>query len=195
MSKEIKYFNSDEIQKILSDDLKTTKYKQYLLCMVLSYTGARITEVTGSATVTGLVVGDIKKVQGKDEIYYTIRLQTMKRKGGKKEFRTLILQEDLKKELLSYISAQNLKKNDKLFEVSGKTAYNWVNKACLVAGFDDDRCHPHAFRHSFAINSILLGVPVTVLKQWLGHADIKNTLIYTELLAFDSKSYWDKFKY
>ncbi|MHA2203816.1 MAG: tyrosine-type recombinase/integrase, partial [Candidatus Hodarchaeales archaeon] len=57
---------------------------------------------------------------------------------------------------------------------------------------DDERGHPHTLRHSFAVNCILHGVPITVLKEWLGHRDITKTLIYTQILAHDSRAFMEQ---
>jgi len=85
-----------------------------------------------------------------------------------------------------------LKREDKLFQYNRKTAYNYVLEACTVAGIKDERSHPHTFRHSFAVNCILHGVPITVLRDWLGHRDITKTLIYTQILAHDSRVFMDQ---
>ena len=51
--------------------------------------------------------------------------------------------------------------------------------------------HPHTFRHSFAVNCISHQVPITVLREWLGHRDITQTLIYTQILAQDSRAFME----
>jgi integrase/recombinase XerD len=70
-----------------------------------------------------------------------------------------------------------------------------VRKACKLAGLNDGRDHPHTFRHSFAINCIIQSVPVTVLREWLGHRDITKTLIYTQILAQDSRVFMENVRF
>jgi len=41
-----------------------------------------------------------------------------------------------------------------------------------------DNVHPHLFRHSFAMSMYQNGVDLTLISQWLGHANLKTTLIY-----------------
>jgi site-specific recombinase XerD len=44
---------------------------------------------------------------------------------------------------------------------------------------------PHTFRHSFAVNLILHGRDIRLVQKLLGHRDITNTAIYTNVLAGD----------
>jgi site-specific recombinase XerD len=39
---------------------------------------------------------------------------------------------------------------------------------------------------------VLSGVPLVVLNEWLGHADIRNTLIYTKVTAQDTRAYYEQ---
>jgi len=39
----------------------------------------------------------------------------------------------------------------------------------------------HTFRHTFASQAIMAGVPLVTVSKWLGHADIKTTMIYSHL--------------
>ena len=40
------------------------------------------------------------------------------------------------------------------------------------------RVTPHMFRHSRALNLYRKGVPLPLLSEWLGHANLETTLIY-----------------
>jgi len=40
---------------------------------------------------------------------------------------------------------------------------------------------PHTFRHTTALHMIQSGVDITVVKDWLGHADIRTTSLYVEI--------------
>ena len=41
-----------------------------------------------------------------------------------------------------------------------------------------ENVHPHLFRHSCAMHLYQSGVDLTLVSQWLGHANLKITLIY-----------------
>lgn len=40
---------------------------------------------------------------------------------------------------------------------------------------------PHTFRHTIALHLIQSGVDISVVKEWLGHADIKTTSLYFDI--------------
>lgn len=40
--------------------------------------------------------------------------------------------------------------------------------------------HPHMFRHTFAMHAYQHGMPLEILKDWLGHADYKATRVYAQ---------------
>ena len=40
---------------------------------------------------------------------------------------------------------------------------------------------PHTFRHTTALHLIEAGNDIAVVKDWLGHADIKTTSLYLEI--------------
>jgi integrase/recombinase XerD len=64
--------------------------------------------------------------------------------------------------------------------ISSKTVWNVVHEAAVRAGLTK-RIGPHSFRHSFATHHIEGGTDLAVLQSLLGHADIKDTVIYVHL--------------
>jgi integrase/recombinase XerD len=121
-----------------------------------------------------------------------LRVSTLKRKG---HVRVIPLQNGFVGEIALWINLKGIKRGDYLFSISRKTAYNHVKKACNYAGINDKRCHPHSWRHAFGINCIIQGTPITVLREWLGHRDITKTLIYTQILAQDTKVFMDNVQF
>jgi len=104
-------------------------------------------------------------------------------------FRTIPVYSPLTEQIASYAKAKGLDKDYPLFTVSRMTVYRIVRKAGAKAGLDSDRANPQAFRHGFAINAVLAGVPPLLLQQWLGHVSVRTTLVYTEALRRDTKDY------
>ncbi len=45
---------------------------------------------------------------------------------------------------------------------------------------------------TFAIACVLARVPVLVLNEWLGHATLGATLVYTKIMCADSRRYLDE---
>lgn len=60
---------------------------------------------------------------------------------------------------------------DKYRKLAQKSCHSLENK----------KVTPHTFRHTTALHLIQSGVDITVVKEWLGHADIKTTNLYVEI--------------
>lgn len=171
-----KYFSIDEARMILSDRLRQEDYDSFFICLFLWSTGVRISEALSVRS------------QDIDLIGKALRVSTLKRKG---HVRVIPLQNGFVGEIALWINFKELKRSDSLFDISRKTAYNYVKKACKFSGINDDRCHPHTWRHAFAVNCIIQQTPITVLREWLGHRDITKTLIYTQIIGQDTRAFME----
>lgn len=69
----------------------------------------------------------------------------------------------------------------RLFPFTRQAAYKLMRAAAkrakVIARGGRD-VSPHILRHSFAMNCLTQGVPITVLKELLGHASISSTMVY-----------------
>lgn len=67
--------------------------------------------------------------------------------------------------------------------------------------FDNIVITPHVFRHTTATHMLAAGVPIMVVSRFLGHSDIKTTLVYAKLSEKDvneklknwSEQYWGEY--
>ena len=83
------------------------------------------------------------------------------------------------------MAAGRLKAHEYLFvQRSGKPltrrlvehiTHRWGGLASVPA------CLPHRFRHTYATKLLESGVDVRVVKELLGHEDIKSTVVYTQV--------------
>lgn len=123
------------------------------------------------------------------------RLSVIEKEDPLPAYRTVPIRAKLAGRIAAYCMKTGIKENDRIFPVTRIRAYQIISKAAEKTGIEKDRRHPHVFRHGFAVNAVLSGMPPMVLRRWMGHASIDTTLIYTEVLAQDTKGYLDKMRF
>jgi integrase/recombinase XerD len=67
----------------------------------------------------------------------------------------------------------------RLFPLTPRGAQKIVKRRSAIAGLGDRNVTPHVFRHSNATNSLRKGANVRQVQDYLGHANIATTMIYT----------------
>ncbi len=174
-----KYLTKDEVHRVL-DVIPNDKVRDHLIINLLWHSGVRVSELISI------------KYQDIDFYLHTLNVQTLKQKKGKekKVYRSIPLQGDALNELDRYLG--NFKRigdtgNECLFDITRKEVWYLTHRYCRKAGIDPKRSHPHVFRHSFAINAILQGVSPGTLAGWLGHASLASTMVYSKVLAKDTR--------
>ena len=84
--------------------------------------------------------------------------------------------------LIMQANSMGKKPTDKLFDVD----YSWLNsiwqKARKDLGYEKKKFYTlHLCRHTCASRLVQRGVPLLLVKDWLGHEDIQTTMIYAHL--------------
>ena len=180
------FFNPEEIKRILSevDNLNTsgprgkTNARYKALTYVLIFTGCRRGEALSLAR------------QDIDYTNKTIKLVTLKKRARRKKLDAIYRYVPVKDRcLLALMEYTNTIKTDLLFPFKEKRSVNKFYEKFLVNKCDIDklRAHPHTFRHSFAVNLLMQGVPINVLKELLGHSSVTTTMIYLKITQQDIK--------
>ncbi|MBI5748490.1 MAG: site-specific integrase [Nitrospinae bacterium] len=180
LSRELpKYFTKPEMDSVLESVRDNSK--KHLLINMLWQTGVRISELL--------------KVKVKDIDFYakTIKVASLKRR--KKLQRVIPIQAGLIGEIGVYTAINKLQNEGRLFNFSRHRAYHIIRKTVLKAGLDPERAHPHTFRHSFGVHAVLNGVPIIVIKNWMGHSNINSTLIYMQVLGSDTRQFYENLKF
>ena len=169
-----KYLTFEEVEKVLS---QVSNHRDKLIISLLWQTGLRVSELLSL------------KREDVDFYNQTIKTITEKRKG---HIRIIPISSSLAGEIAKWIADKQISAGQPLFELTRFRIHQIVRDSCLRARIDRKRSHPHTFRHSFAINCVKQGTPVLVLNEWLGHSNVDNTLIYTKILAQDSREFYNK---
>ncbi len=153
-----------------------------LMINTLWHTGARISECLA------LTAGSFKL----DARQPYVSLQTLKRRGrpsrrASKPRLVPISDQAFIRQLTRYIKTHRIRPAQRLFTITRGAVNKRLDRLGTTLPVDATiRFTPHTFRHSFAVNAILHGTPLPVVQNWLGHADIKSTLVYTQVLSLET---------
>jgi integrase len=161
----------------------------HLLLSTLWHTGARVSELTALTPASF----DL------DPRGSFVSVSSLKQRGrpkrgalSKRPARLVpITDPSYVRELESYFATHGLKREERIFPITRHAVAKRLQVAAQAlkdAGGPDlvGAISPHTFRHSFAVNAILHGVPLTVVQAWLGHAHLSSTAIYTQVLAAET---------
>lgn len=141
-----------------------------------------------------------------DELkYFTVEsLNSNYIKGAynKGKERTLILTNELKRELKLYCKDKKIKTGYIFVSTSPKakdgamwdnsTIWRNLKKIARKAKINPDKIHPHAWRHLFAKKCKEIGIDLDELADILGHNDIRTTAIYTKTSNREKKEKLEK---
>jgi len=173
------YLTKDEVREVLEGMRNKPLY--HLLINFLWQTGARISEALS------IKVSDI------DFYSKVVRMPSLKKRSP--QIKTIPLQGDLIGEIGAYVGQEGLGKENRIFSITRQHAHRIVRNACAKAGIEKRRSHCHVLRHSFAVNAVLQRVPLPILQKWMGHSDIKNTMVYLHILSQDTRDFYEALEF
>jgi integrase len=143
-------------------------------CRILAYTGARVSEVLALTPAqidisAGLVVLESLK----------------KRRRG--SFRAIPLPADVLAELdrVHGISQQGRANAvaKRLWPWCRTAAWLRVKEAMAAASVVGPQATPKGLRHAFAVTALQAGVPINLVRRWLGHSRLSTTEIYADAIG------------
>lgn len=137
------------------------------------------------AYVYGLRASEVGAIPLKaiDEQRGTIEIARLKKsKSGVYPLRPVILV-DFKRWLRErpssiYLFPHHLDPNSPLDKFS---VYRLFRRIARAAGLPANLQHPHVLKHSIATHMLERGADLRYVQEWIGHADISNTVIYAEV--------------
>ncbi len=165
-------FYSVEQLKAILDGITNEFHK---LAVLLMYeTGARVEEVRE------LKFSDVES-SGR------IKVLTLKQRKANKIYRYLKISDKLMALILSHRLNNKLNDNDYILSKTlgcpaiARKSISYIlkyNTEKILGKAYLDKSHPHAMRHTRAIHLLDSGMNIMLLKNFLGHSNISNTLIY-----------------
>ena len=115
--------------------------------------------------------------------------------------RTIILRNDLKREILQYCKQNKIKegyifkspvKPEKMLNAS--TIWRRLKKIAGYAKINKSKIHPHGWRHLFAKEFKKYGGELDELRDILGHSSLETTSIYTKTSNKEKRLKMEKMK-
>ena len=167
----IDFWTVDEYKRFISTIPKGTKY--YVLFEVLFWTGVRIGEALA------LTKADIDFANNRlrvDKTYYRQdRQDVITRPKTAQSVRTIELPVFLTEEIRDYVSLlYGIPDNERIFPVGAEAVQHMLKDKSSRAGVKKIRVHD--LRHSHVAYLINKGIEPLVIKERLGHKDIRITL-------------------
>ncbi len=168
----IVFFTASQI-KTLTDGIDNPFHK--LVILLLYETGARIEEART------LKFSDIDTGNGR------VKVLTLKQRKKNKIYRYLKISDKLLSLILNHRVTAKLTDDDFILsQRQGKPAITRKGISLMLKSYvvkllgqsNLDKAHPHALRHTRAVHLLDSGMNIMLLKNFLGHASISNTLIY-----------------
>ena len=181
----IVFYSSEQLEKLKNG---ITNEFHRLVLLLLYETGARVEEVRD------IKFSDIEN-SGR------IKVLTLKQRKKNKIYRYLKISDRLLSAILQHRIDNNLSDNDFILtKTSGGSAITRKSISYILKYNTEKtlgkenlyKAHPHALRHTRAIHLLDSGMNIMLLKHFLGHSNISNTLIYLKYSNKDMADAIDK---
>jgi len=166
-----KYLNQTE-RDLFFEQLKNSSPKRKLFCLMLFWSGARISEVLNL------------KVENIDFSDSFVVIESLK-KRRKGVFRQVPIPPKYLSHLKLYLANRN--SEEKIWEFSRRTATRHIKSIMNEAAIKGPQACAKGLRHSFAIHCLMKKIPITLIKKWLGHSSLATTSIYLNVANEEEK--------
>ncbi|AMN40489.1 tyrosine-type recombinase/integrase [Rhodoplanes sp. Z2-YC6860] len=167
-----KYLNHDERRRFIAAALSWPHPRVTSLCLVLAYTGCRISEALG------LTEGCIEWQSG------CIAIRSLKKRKKLVVVRQVPVPPLCTKALKSAHQLPGSNPDQRLWGWSRSRAWQLVKavmqKALIAPGI---HASPKGLRHGFGLHAVRSGVPLNMIQRWLGHASLTTTAIYLQAMG------------
>jgi integrase/recombinase XerD len=178
-----KYLNTAERRRVLAAMTKL-EARRALYALTLAWTGARPSEVLALTPAsfqieTGVVA--IRTLKRRKHFVREVPVPPKLMAALDREFRLRALQRDIRTA------------TGRLWPWSRVTAWRTIKRVMASVGVVGVRACPRGLRHAFGVGTLQAGVPITLLKRWLGHSRITTTEIYADACGPDEVGFAKRF--
>jgi len=171
-SSERKYLTPEERLRFYEHAQEISNLTHKILCMVLLYTGCRISEATHIRR------GDI------DPHFEILTIRTLKQRKVKRERKVRVpdfLVEMLQEQIATV-------KGTRLLSFSRWTGRRIVKRYMAEINIDGVKATPKGLRHAYAMGNLEELVPLPTIQKWLGHTNMNNTSHYLDFVGPEERA-------
>lgn len=175
-----KYLNAAERRRFL-ESAQQLPPPERLFCQVLALSGARISEVLALTPASIDIESGVASIR-------TLK----RRKRG--IVRQVPLPADVLEELDHEFGVRDAQRdplfaNERIWRFRRTTAWRRVKEVMAAAGVAGTPATPKGLRHAFGVNAFQSNVPPHLVQRWLGHASLRTTSIYGDVVGPDERAF------
>lgn len=175
-----KYLNAAERRRFLKA-ARAADPATRLFCLVLGWSGARISEVLA------LTPASIDVESG------VVSIETLKRRK-RGVIRQVPLPGDILRDLdrvfrLRLVQRDRCVANRRIWTWDRVTAWRHVKAVMAAADVIGTPAMPKGLRHGFGVKAFQSNVPPHLVQRWLGHASLKTTSIYGDVMGPEERAF------
>jgi len=175
-----KYLNAAERRRFIKAANRADPETR-LFCLVLGWSGGRISEILALTPAAIDIESGVASIE-------TLK----RRKRG--IVRQVPLPRDTLRHLNRFFKLRLLQRDPdlavrRLWRWSRTTAWRRIKEVMAAAGISGAPAMPRGLRHSFGVNAFQSNVPPHLVQRWLGHASLKTTAIYADVIGPDERAF------
>ena len=171
-----KYLSASERSRFIAASLACPRLELATLCLVLAYTGCRISEALA------LRAGSIDMDEG------SVAVRSLKKRSHAVFVREIPIPSLCAKTLQRVHQLGAAPPDTRLWSWSRSRAWQLVKSIMDEAGIAQGiHATPKGLRHGFGLHAIRSGVPLNLVQRWLGHARMETTAIYLQALGTEER--------
>jgi len=175
-----KYLNADERGRFVRA-AQCAPAQVRLFCLVLRWTGARISEILAlTPAAIDIKAGVACVVTLKRRTLGVVRQVPLPRRVLHELDQTFDLTRRQRDPELAVM---------RIWRWSRTTAWRRVKEVMRAAGIIGTPAMPRGLRHAFGVSAFQGNVPPHLIQRWLGHASLRTTAIYGDVIGPDERAF------